>query len=127
MQGAFIGHFIYLINIGGVVLLHYASFLKQARGTLAPELQVLPPILLAVAVADYAASLFVERSIRAGGPQRQSVAPIITAAFGVSIAVYGMVVWLLGASSGWFWLFVTIAALHWFHSALRWQNLQPRA
>lgn len=122
MQGVVLGHWIYLIGIGGLVLLRHASFLKQARGTLSPEMQMLPAFLAMVALGDYGLSIWIERNLRARAAGRQSTVPIITAALGVSIAIYGMIAWLLGASSGWFWLFAALAAVHWFHSAVRWQN-----
>jgi len=125
MQGVVLGHWIYLVGIGSVVALRYAPFVKQASSVPSSALQVLAPVLALVALADYGASLWMERFMRARGPQQQAAIPVVTAAFGVAIAIYGMIVWLLGASPGWFWFFVGLAAVHWFHSAVRWQNVQP--
>ena len=123
MMGTQIGHWIYLLGIGGIVLMRLVPQLAAARP--APTgLAFFTRALALVAVADYIASLWVEKSVLARAPQGQAVAPIITAAFGVSIAIYGAVAWLLGAVSIWFWGFIGLAALHWFHSAVRWSNLQ---
>jgi branched-subunit amino acid ABC-type transport system permease component len=125
MPGTALGHWIYLAGIGGIVAVRYAGFLKQLRGTLSPDLQMLPGLLALAAVTDYGLSLWIERNMAAKQPARRAAIPVVTAAFGVSIAVYGMIAWLLGATAGWFWFFAGVAAVHWFHSALRWQNVQP--
>lgn len=41
---------------------------------------------------------------------------------GGSIAVYGIVLWLLGAGTGWWALFVGLACVHWVGSFLRWSR-----
>jgi hypothetical protein len=125
MQGTLIAHWMYLTGIGLAVAMRYLAPGLQTHGTSPQVLKMLLPILALVALADYAASLFVERSMRKRGlPAQATAIPIVTAAFGVSIPIYGIVAWLLGASTGWFWFFVALAALHWFRSAARWQNWQ---
>jgi hypothetical protein len=123
MAGTLIGHWIYLLGIGGIVMMRFLPQLAGARSA-QPIPGIFTQVLGLVAVADYIASLWVEKSVLARAPQGQTVAPIITAAFGVSIAIYGIIVWLLGAAAAWFWGFVGLAALHWFHSAVRWSKMQ---
>jgi branched-subunit amino acid ABC-type transport system permease component len=122
MQGAALGHLMYLGGLAAVVALRYGALLKEFRSTPAAQPGVLPVLFAFVALADYAASLWVERFMRGRGPQQQAAIPVLTAAFGVTIAIYGMIAWLFGASEGWFWFFVGLAAVHWFHSAVRWQG-----
>jgi len=125
MRGTMIAHWMYLTGIGLAVALRYLAAAQRPHGASPEALNMLPPILALVAIVDYAASLFVERSMRNKGlPAQANAIPIVTAAFGVSIAVYGIIAWLLGASAGWLWFFVALAALHWFHSAVRWLNWQ---
>jgi len=125
MRGTLIGHWVYLIGIGAAVGARFLPALADARVTPSPELRIMVPLLAVVALLDYALSLWLEGHLRARGPQGEAAFPIVTAAFGVSIAVYGMVTWFLGASGSSFWAFAGLALFHWVHSAVRWSSLRP--
>jgi len=123
MQRAIVGHYIYLLGIGAVVVARLVPGVAQARPAPEHEAGIIAAFLGVLSLAEYAVSLWLEKTLLTKGPPGQAAAPIVIAYFGVSIAIYGFVAWFLGAPSGWFWGFVGLALLHWFHSALRWSSL----
>lgn len=89
-------------------------------------LTVLAYVLLTVGIADYGLSLFLEKKLlataRSGkGDSSNSVvsAALIVSALGVSLAVYGLVLTLLGAPA-WGAVFYVLCALHGLHLMVRW-------
>jgi hypothetical protein len=94
----------------------------------ATTMRVLAYALLAVGIMDYGLSLFLERKLlaraRAGGAQAaSSVVPaaLIVSALGVSLAVYGLVLTLLGAPA-WGAVFYMLCAVHGLHLIIRWPD-----
>jgi len=101
---------------------------------------ILPWLLLAVAIADYGVSLGLEgvllrgkgwsKSAPGAAPRtaegRASTTAIIVSAFGVSIAVYGVVIALLSFAK-WPWLFYGLCLLHGIHLQLRWDRYEEAA
>lgn len=97
----------------------------------------LPWVLLAVAILEYMASLILEaqliregklretaRTMSAGSLESAAIVPaVVISAFGVSIAVYGMVLGLLGYWP-WPWYFYGLGALHGIHLQLRWDRYE---
>ena len=92
-----------------------------------PEtLRLLGQVLLAAGVADYLASLLVERALlaRAGNGNPQAVAArtaIVVGAFGESLAILALVLALLGAGA-WSVPLYGLCFLHGVHLALRWPS-----
>ena len=89
-------------------------------------LTVLAYVLLAVGIADYGLSLFLEKKLLtkagsgAGGASDSVVsAALIVSALGVSLAVYGLVLTLLGTRA-WGAVFYVLCSLHGLHLMLRW-------
>jgi hypothetical protein len=89
-------------------------------------LTVLAYVLLAVGIADYGLSLFLEKKLLAkarGGAEDVSSsvvsAALTVSALGVSLAVYGLVLTLLGTRA-WGAVFYVLCALHGLHLMLRW-------
>ncbi len=83
-------------------------------------------VLLAVGIVDYCLSLFLEKKLLAkahsgAGEASNSVvsAALIVSALGVSLAVYGLVLTLLGTPA-WGALLYVLCALHGLHLMLRW-------
>jgi len=71
-------------------------------------------------------SLLVERRLLAqardaGAPQSVVTAAVVTAAFGASLAVYGLVVTVLGAPA-WGAAFYVLCAVHGLHLMIRWPS-----
>ena len=96
----------------------------------------LPWLLLGVAVIEYPVSLFLERLMLsekrfrkyegapAGTAEGAAVAAaIVVSAYGVSFAVYGLVLALLSFAV-WPWWFYGFAALHGIHLHLRWDRYE---
>jgi len=108
--------------LGPVVLAIGVRFLAAPTGQ-APA--ILGPVLLAVAVMDYAAGLFVESQVlRSAGKMRSAekaarVAAVVSGAFGASMSVYGIVLWMVGAGATWFWPPVALGVIYWAHLVLR--------
>jgi F0F1-type ATP synthase membrane subunit c/vacuolar-type H+-ATPase subunit K len=94
-------------------------------------LGILVPALLFVGVTDYVISLLVEARLlaqarEAGARQSVVTAAIVTAAFGASLAVYGLVVTLLGAPA-WGGAFYVLCAVHGLHLMMRWPSYAAAA
>ena len=92
-------------------------------------------IVLAVGIADYGASLLLERyflsvklvkespaSVRVA-EGRAALFAIGTASFGVTIAVYGLILYLLSFNT-WAWYLYGLSALHGIHLQLRWDRYE---
>jgi hypothetical protein len=89
---------------------------------------VLVYVLLAVGIVDYGLSLFLERKLlgkaHSGGADASSAvvsAALIVSALGVSLAVYGLVLTLLGAPA-WGAVFYVLCAIHGLHLIIRWTD-----
>lgn len=110
----------------------YVGRYVRPEVTVTPEtLRVLALVLGAVAVADYAISLWLETKLLArvqadGRVSRAVTAIVIVAAFGVSLGVYGLVLSLLGAR-GWGAAFYVLCAAHGLHLLLRWPRYERAA
>jgi hypothetical protein len=90
----------------------------------ADALRVLAPALIVVGVMDYAISLFLEQKMltqaRVSRQHNQvATAAIVVAALGASLAVYGLVLTLLGAAS-WGAVLYVLCAAHGLHLIVRW-------
>jgi hypothetical protein len=121
-----------------VVYMYIGSAVKTPLATGLPEF--LPWLILGVAIVDYAASLLLEsqllgeRRLRTVATQQSGgsisaaviVPAIVVSAFGVSIAVYGLVLGLIGFWP-WPWYFYGLAALHGIHLQLRWDRYEEAA
>ena len=128
--GGTLGHIVYAGGIGVAFLLRYA--VAPVTRLPAQQAQLLPLVIAVVAVTDYAVSLWLERMLLTGHGLKPSaqrfvrqmpmVPSLVCAAFGVSIAVYGAVLWLLGAGPRWWGLLVGLACVHWAHSFIRWSR-----
>ncbi len=99
----------------------------------AATMTVLAYVLLAVGVVDYGLSLLLERWLlakarsSAGGASTAVVsAALVVSALGVSLAVYGLVVTLLGAPA-WGALLYILCAVHGLHLIIRWPEYQRAA
>jgi hypothetical protein len=101
--------------------------------------QILPWLLLVVAVADYGVSLAIEGVLLSGkggkaAPGTLSAAPegraatatIVVSAFGVSIGIYGIVLAFLSLPR-WSWAFYALCLLHGIHLQLRWDRYEEAA
>jgi len=114
-----------MMYVGPLVVFQFVGRAVRPSPSLDPQtLGVLAAVLAVVGLTDYGLSLFLERWFlgrsRAGG----SAAPVVTSAFivsalGASLAVYGIVLTLLGAP-GWGAMFYVACALHGFHLMVRW-------
>jgi hypothetical protein len=108
--------------LGPVALALAVRFLAAPTGQ-APAM--LGPVILAVAVMDYAAGLFVESQVlrsagKMGSAERAAgVAAVVSGAFGASMSVYGIVLWMVGAGATWFWPPVALGVIYWAHLTAR--------
>jgi hypothetical protein len=99
----------------------------------ATTIKLLAYVLLVVGITDYGLSLFLEGKLlaraRAGGVQVASAvvsAALIVSALGVSLAVYGLVLTLLGSPT-WGALFYMLCAIHGLHLIIRWPSYASAA
>jgi hypothetical protein len=109
-----------------VVLPLIGTFVKAPHPYPAASMRLLAPILAVVAVGDYIASLVVERSFLRSASERgiasgPAVALIVAAAFGVSIALYGFILSVLGAAR-WPLFFYALCFIHGVHLLARAQS-----
>jgi F0F1-type ATP synthase membrane subunit c/vacuolar-type H+-ATPase subunit K len=99
---------------------------------LEPKVQgILAPALLFVGVTDYVISLLVEARLlaqarEAGAARSVVTAAVVTSAFGASLAVYGLVVTLLGAPA-WGAALYLLCAVHGLHLMMRWPSYAAAA
>ena len=115
-----------LMYAGPLVIFPWVGRFVKTGMALGPKaLAVLAPALLFVAVTDYVISLFVEARLlgqaRDAGVAGKPVitAAVITSAFGASLAVYGLVVTMLGAPA-WGSVFYVLCGVHGLHLMMRW-------
>ncbi|UCC67044.1 MAG: hypothetical protein JSV79_07790, partial [Armatimonadota bacterium] len=84
-------------------------------------------VLGTVAAVDYVLSLVLEQRLlarrAAGGHSPVVTAAVLVAAFGVSLAVYGLVLTLLGEPK-WGALLYVLCALHGLHLMIRWPRYE---
>jgi hypothetical protein len=99
----------------------------------ATAMTVLAYALLAVGVADYGLSLFLERRLlakaqsgAAGASSAVVSAALIVSALGVGLAVYGLVLTLVGAPA-WGAVFYILCAIHGLHLIIRWPDYASAA
>jgi F0F1-type ATP synthase membrane subunit c/vacuolar-type H+-ATPase subunit K len=116
-----------LLYVAPLVVFPWIGRTAKVSASLDPKvLGILVPALLFVGVTDYVISLLVERRLLAqardaGAPQSVVTAAVVTAAFGASLAVYGLVVTLLGAPA-WGGVFYVLCAVHGLHLMMRWPS-----
>lgn len=121
--------------VGTVPVLAVVGSFVRSTATGIPD--ILAWILLVVAVADYGVSLSLEGYLLSEPRLRQTaqrrpsgrpegaavIVAVITSAFGVSIAIYGLLLGLLSFAT-WPWYFYGLAALHGIHLQLRWDRYE---
>lgn len=119
----------------GLVVYPLVGLLARVKAGVSSEtLAVLGPVMLGVGVADYVASLVMERALlTAAGkapvaqrPARLMTAAIVTAALGESVALFGLVVSLYGAR-GWGGLLYLLCLVHGLHLRMRWSQYESAA
>lgn len=118
-----------MMYVGPLVVFQFVGRAIRPSPSLDPQtLGILAAVLAVVGMMDYGLSLFLERWLlgrpRSGG----SVAPVVSAAFivsalGASLAVYGLVLTLLGAP-WWGAMLYVACALHGFHLMVRWPRYE---
>ena len=99
----------------------------------AQTLAVLAAALGLIGIVDHGVSLFLEAKMLArvqsgAGDRRSGVvsAAVVVSAFGASLAVYGLVLTLLGAPV-WGAAFYVLCAAHGLHLMIRWPSYQRAA
>jgi heme/copper-type cytochrome/quinol oxidase subunit 3 len=118
-----------LMYVVALVVFQLAGRLAPAPVELdASTMTVLAYALLAVGIMDYGLSLFLEKKLLAkaqsGGADASGAvvsAALIVSALGVSLAVYGLVLTLLGAPT-WGAVFYMLCAVHGLHLIIRWPD-----
>jgi hypothetical protein len=120
-----------MMYVGPLVAFPWIGRLVKVGASLDPKvLPVLAAALLVVGIVDYGASLFVEAKLlaqaRGRGSQGLIAAATVTAAFGASLAVYGLVLTLLGART-WGSVLYVLCAVHGLHLIVRWPNYTQAA
>lgn len=135
--------FMYVVPL--VVFPFVPRFVRADLDVDATTLSTLSVVLLVVGLADYGVSLFMERLLlakarptgdagRADGVSAGgfgAVSPVVTAALvvgglGVSLAVYGLVLTLLGARV-WGAVLYVLCCVHGFHLLTRWPRYSRAA
>lgn len=117
------------LYVTGLVTYPIVGALVKTTPTLAAEvMRVLPVMLLGVGVADYLLSLVLEgmmlaQARKTGNPSGAANAVILTAAMGESLAVFGLVLALLGMGS-WAVVLYALCFIHGVHLAVRWPNIE---
>jgi fatty acid desaturase len=123
---------IYLCHL---IAFQFAARMVKTQSPRDPEmLRLLLIMLVVVAVVDYGVSLWLERKqlafARSSGGERGkaavSSAAIVVAALGASLAVYGMVLAVLGAPVWGYALFV-LCLVYGMHLMIRWSNYERAA
>jgi hypothetical protein len=120
-----------MMYVGPLVTFPWIGRLVKVGASLDPKvLPVLAAVLLVVGVVDYGASLLLEGKLlaqaRERGPQGIIAAATVTAAFGASLAVYGLVLTLLGART-WGSVLYVLCAVHGLHLIVRWPSYTQAA
>jgi len=119
--------------LAGLVIYPVIGVSVKPMGEVDPEvLRLLGPLFLVVAVADYAVSLVLERIMlararaRAGGAAAAFTTVLIVSACGESLAVFGLVIHLLG-SPNWALALYSLCAVHGLHLMMRWPEYEAAA
>jgi len=126
----------YVLTIPAFIIVAHVVEMPRVSGL--PEF--FPWLLLGIAIAEYVASLLIEgfmleeKRLRGqidrmpGSTIGAAVArvAIVTASFGDSIAVFGLVIALLAPGTAQWYLF-GLAALHGIHLQLRWDRYEEAA
>jgi hypothetical protein len=116
-----------LLYVAPLVIFPWVGRSARVSASLDPKvLGILVPALLFVGMTDYVISLLVEGRLlaqarNAGAPQSVVTAAVVTAVFGASLAVYGLVVTVLGAPV-WGGVFYVLCAVHGLHLMIRWPS-----
>jgi len=116
--GNLVAHVVYATGIGLAFALRYA--LAPVARLPAKQVGLVAAVLTAVAAVDYGLSLWLERRLLTSATP--SAAVVVCAGIGAGIALYGIVLWLLGAGTRWWAVLVGLAFVHWVHSFLRWSR-----
>lgn len=119
--------------LAGLVIYPVIGVSVKPMTNVDPEvLRLLGPLFLVVAVADYAVSLVLERIMlararaRAGGAAAAFTTVLIVSACGESLAVFGLVIHLLG-SPNWALALYSLCAVHGLHLMIRWPEYDAAA
>ncbi|MFB3882661.1 MAG: hypothetical protein ACE149_15450 [Armatimonadota bacterium] len=120
-----------LMYVGPLVAFPWIGRFVKVGEPLGPNsLPVLGAVLLVVGIVDYGLSLFLEAKLLGQaserGPQGVVAAAVVTAAFGASLAVYGLVLTILGAAV-WGSVLYVLCAVHGLHLMVRWPSYAAAA
>ena len=125
-----------LTYVVALVVLPMAGRLFQVQAAIdAEELRILAFVLAMVALGDYAISLLLEHRLLAqaraaaetkSGHDSVVTTAVVVAALGASLAVYGLVLTLLGAPM-WGAVCYVLCAIHGLHLMIRWPRYQRAA
>jgi hypothetical protein len=124
---------IIMMYVGSLIVYPLIGANVKIAPSLSPDnVSLLGSVLLAVGLADYVISLFLERKLLAqarshiGHGNPAGPAAFLVAALGVSLAVYGFVLTMLGAPS-WGLALYALCFAHGVHLALRWPHYEHAA
>lgn len=118
-----------MMYVGPLVTFQFVGRAVRPPTSLEPQtLGVLAAVLAVVGVTDYGLSLFLEgwllRKARDGNSPGSAVtAAFVVSALGVSLAIYGLVLTLLG-SRKWGSMFYAACVLHGLHLMVRWPRYE---
>jgi hypothetical protein len=120
------------IYFSGLVVYPIIGAMVKATPTLPVEaMRMLPLVLLGAATVGYVLSLIFEGMIlahakKANNPSGAANAVIVSAAFGETLAIGGLVLTLLGAGS-WGIVLYALCFIHGVHLAIRWPKFEEVA
>ena len=119
--------------LSGLVIYPVIGVSVKPMTNVDPEvLRLLGPLFLVVAVVDYIVSLLLERILlarargRAGGAPAAITTVLIVSACGESLALFGLVIHLLGAPN-WALALYSLCAVHGLHLMIRWPEYEAAA
>jgi len=119
--------------LSGLVIYPVIGVSVKPMTNVDPEvLRLLGPLFLVVAVVDYIVSLLLERILlarargRAGGAAAAFTTVLIVSACGESLALFGLVIHLLGAPN-WALALYSLCAVHGLHLMIRWPEYEAAA
>ena len=119
--------------LSGLVIYPVIGVSVKPMTNVDPEvLRLLGPLFLVVAVVDYIVSLLQERIMlararaRAGGAATALTTVLIVSACGESLALFGLVIHLLGAPN-WALALYSLCAVHGLHLMIRWPEYEAAA
>lgn|GEM_PF-3301743 len=116
-----------LMYVVPLVVFQFVGKAVELEMELEPDvLKILFGVLVVVGIVDYGVSLGIERFLlakaranQANRPEPVVTAALVVSALGVSLAVYGLVLTLMGAPA-WGAAFYVLCAGHGLHLMLRW-------